>query len=256
MSENEIIIDQGYGGLNPVQFGHEVCEPSHAYGPAVRTYYLIHYVHRGCGIFVQGGMTHRVQAGDMFVIRPLEETYYEADGKDPWEYSWIGFTAKTLPLDLPAVVELYQAGEIFDAMRRCREYEGGRSAYLSAKLWELFAALLEGRKKAPGHVEKALTLMRSEYMNGITILDIASRLNLDRSYFSTLFRESMGVAPQQYLNDLRMENAARLMAEYAQPPTIAALSTGYTDIYNFSRMFKKHYGVSPREYIRLHRVKN
>ena len=41
MTHSEIVIDYRYGGLNPVEFGHEKCEPAHAYGPAVRTYWLL-----------------------------------------------------------------------------------------------------------------------------------------------------------------------------------------------------------------------
>ena len=32
------------GGLYVCQMGEEACEPSHAYGPAVRDHYLIHFV--------------------------------------------------------------------------------------------------------------------------------------------------------------------------------------------------------------------
>ena len=143
MMKTEIVIDHKYEGLNPVQFGFEACEPGHFYGPAVRTYYLIHYVHKGQGIFVREGKTYPVSAGQMFIIRPLEETYYEADKDDPWEYTWIGFTAQEFPASLDeAVIASYGAGEIFEAMRRCGEWEGGRSAYLSGKLWELFASVV------------------------------------------------------------------------------------------------------------------
>ena len=40
----ETIMDMGYGGMNPVQLGYEDCEPSHSFGPAVREYWLLHYV--------------------------------------------------------------------------------------------------------------------------------------------------------------------------------------------------------------------
>ena len=73
----EIIIDREYPGFNPVQFGYEDCRPGHAVGPGIRTHWLLHYVVWGKGIFCRDGVTHEVRPGDIFVIPPYEETYYE-----------------------------------------------------------------------------------------------------------------------------------------------------------------------------------
>ena len=77
--------------LNVYQCGHHDCEPGHAYGPAVRDHYLIHYIYSGCGKFYFDGNTYSLHAGDGFLIVPDKITYYQADSKDPWSYSWIGF---------------------------------------------------------------------------------------------------------------------------------------------------------------------
>lgn len=34
-----------------------------------------------------------MHAGNIFVIPPYLETYYQADAQNPWHYVWIGFTA-------------------------------------------------------------------------------------------------------------------------------------------------------------------
>ena len=52
---------------------------------------LLHYVVRGKGIFRRGKREYALQAGEIFVIRPGEVTYYEADMRDPWEYMWVAF---------------------------------------------------------------------------------------------------------------------------------------------------------------------
>lgn len=250
MTVSEIIIDAHYDGLNPVQLGHEKCSPRHSYGPAVRTHWLLHYIVSGCGIFVKDGKTHQVNPGDVFVIAPYEETYYEADAVNPWNYIWIGFTAETLPCPLEKpVIHNAALGKVFSEALQCKNMNLGKSAYLSAKLWELFSYLLDSNNTQSNYIDKAINCMNLEYPNGITVSEIADRLNLNRSYFSALFKEKMGVSPQIYLNNLRMERAADLMVTYQKTPTVAASSTGYTDIYNFSKMFKRHFGISPRAYI-------
>lgn len=250
MTYSEIIIDNHYGGLNPVQFGHENCEPSHAYGPAVRTHWLLHYVAAGFGRFTRESVTYKVGPGQIFVIPPYLETYYEADKERPWQYIWIGFTTEE---ELPEM--LYQpvifcpdAGEIFNEMMSCSSMENGRSAFLSGCLWKLMAALLERGKPKSDYIEKALNCMHSEYAQGITVKEIAGRLGLDRSYFSTIFSERVGTAPGEYLGNLRLNKAAELMTAYGERPSTAAFSVGYADVCHFSKVFKKHFGVSPREY--------
>lgn len=247
---SEIIIDEHYQGLNPMQFGHEKCAPGHCFGPAVRTHWLLHYVISGCGTFVKGGKTYRVVPGDTFVIEPYEETYYEADGDNPWHYIWIGFTGEP-PYKLNmAVIHAPALGDIFTDALRCATMNRGRSAFLASVLWQIFACLLDEEHREYDYIKQAIHCMKLDYANGITVAEIADKLNLNRSYFSVLFKERTGLSPQDYLTNLRMETAKELMVKYKKTPSIAAFSTGYNDIYNFSRMFKRHTGMSPTAYIK------
>jgi len=71
--------------------GRESCQPGHSYGPAIRKQYLIHFVLAGCGKFHVGGRISELSAGDAFLIRPGEVTYYQADQNEPWTYAWMAF---------------------------------------------------------------------------------------------------------------------------------------------------------------------
>lgn len=252
MDRSEIIIDCHYGGLNPVQFGYETCQPAHSYGPAVRTHWLLHYVVSGFGSFTRENVTYKVEPGQIFVIPPFLETYYEADRERPWQYTWIGFTTE---MELPEVffhpvISYPDVGEIFNEMMSCAAMENGRSAFLSGCLWKLVALLLEKGKPKADYIDKALNCMHSEYSRGITVQEIADRLGLDRSYFSSLFSKRVGVSPGEYLINLRLTKAAELMRVYRERPSTAAMSVGYEDMYHFSRIFKKHFGLPPREYMK------
>lgn len=257
MMYNVIVTDEGYGGLNPMQFGYENCENSHSYGPTTRTHWLIHFVESGFGIFRIRNNEYTVGPEEMFVIPPLVETYYEADSKNPWSYVWIGFTTeKDLPLELPDIIHCPKALGVFSSMKNAASMGNGRSAFLSSELWKLFAILLENEKHTISYVDKAIQCIHSEYMYDLTIEKIAARLGLDHSYFSALFKEKMGVSPKQYLFNYRMNVAVSLMLESGCSISVAAYSVGYTDVCNFSKMFKKHFGVSAREYIKGRQYKN
>ena len=71
--------------------GYETCKPSHSYGPVLRSGYLIHYILSGNGYYKVSQKTYRLGKGDAFLICPDELIYYEADKKNPWTYTWIGF---------------------------------------------------------------------------------------------------------------------------------------------------------------------
>lgn len=253
----EIVVDQHFADLNPVQFGYEDCKPSHFYGPAVRTYWLLHYVVSGSGSFTREGKTYQLGAGDLFVIPPYLETYYEADAGHPWRYIWIGFTAGCpLPETLrKPVLHCPGAGALFEKMKGCGRLEAGRSAYLTACLWELMSLFAEQGKERVDYVEKAISCIHSEYMHDLTVQGLADRLGLDRSYFSSLFKERTGLPPVQYLIRYRMEKAAELMLEHGESPSTAASSVGYPDLYHFSKLFKAHFGLSPREYVKVKKNK-
>ncbi len=258
MRFSEIILNEKYPGLNPRAFGYETCQPSHAFGPAVRTHWLLHYVESGFGKFTREGVTYDVRPGDIFVIPPYLETFYKADETRPWSYVWIGFSVKDAELQEvfgQPVISCPEAGEIFNAMRLCHQYEKGRSAYLAGCLWKLVSLLQEQGKQKPDYIDMALACIHAEFATGITVQQIADRLSLDRSYFSTVFTARMGIPPRDYLRNYRMNKAAELMTVHGERPSTAALSVGYEDLFHFSKAFKQHFGLAPREYIKQYKEK-
>ncbi len=253
MQKEILLTDLKLRDVNPVICGWEDCRPGHAFGPAVRFYWLLHYVVHGRGIFRSGEKSYPVRAGQFFVIRPFEVTQYQADEQEPWEYIWIGFTAGLpLPekLQTASVFTSNRCGHIFSSLLEAEILKEGRELYLCGKIYQLLSQITQEESGDPDYVEQAKTYIESNYMKEISIQELARKLNLNRSYFSSLFRKKTGKSPQQYLTDHRMERACQLMTEYGYTPGQAALSTGYADIFCFSRMFRRHFGISPSEYCR------
>ena len=244
-----IIKDEEFSDLNPVQFGYENCNKSHSFGPAIRTHWLIHFVISGFGIFKIRDKEYKITPGEMFVIPPYIETYYEADSVNPWSYIWIGFTTtREVTEKLLDVIKYPEAERIFSSMKNCESFSNGRSAYLSARLWDLFALLSEGENNKYDHIEKAVEFIHSNYMHDITVEKIAQHLHLERTYFSVIFKNKTGLSPKQYLLNYRMSIAATLITKKHIAISVVANSVGYSDLYTFSKMFKRHFGVSPSNY--------
>lgn len=101
-------------------------------------------------------------------------------------------------------------------------------------------------------VDAALTMIiHGVYDSSFQIASIYENIPLSKPYFTTLFRQSTGMTPLQYLTEKRMENAKKLLLQKEELRlSIGEIADmcGYNDIYYFSRIFKKHTGLSPTQW--------
>lgn len=86
----------------------------------------------------------------------------------------------------------------------------------------------------------------------IRIEKLATMCNITPEYFRSIFKNTYGVSPINYINNLKMAKAKELIDSQMYSITAAANLSGYVDISHFSREFKKKFEVSPKEYIRYH----
>jgi AraC-like DNA-binding protein len=80
---------------------------------------------------------------------------------------------------------------------------------------------------------------------------LAEKMGMARAYFSTRFKEEIGMAPHEYLTALRIQKAC-LLLESGEDHSIEEIAylVG-SDPKNFSRQFKQHTGKTPLEYKRM-----
>lgn len=247
-----VLTNRKFEDINPLFCGTEACEPSHKYGPAVRRYYLLHYVLSGEGVFEGQDGVWRVSAGEFFLIRPGEITTYTADEHEPWQYVWIAFDGRCAALldDASPVGRLPRAifSELHDALvQNFAEFGNGREFYLASLLHRIFAELHSARPSSPHYASRAKSYISAMYMQDISVESVADTLSLNRRYLSRLFRERYGVTMQEYIVSVRLEAAAKLLSDGYSVGESARLC-GYRDQFNFSKMFRRRYGVSPKEY--------
>ena len=74
---------------------------------------------------------------------------------------------------------------------------------------------------------------------------------MNEKYFCRFFKEFTNITPIDYINRLRIENAAHSLLEAGFTVTEAALDNGFNDISYFSKIFKKYKGVSPKRYSKI-----
>ncbi|MEJ8307156.1 AraC family transcriptional regulator [Saccharibacillus sacchari] len=83
-----------------------------------------------------------------------------------------------------------------------------------------------------------------------TVARLAEAAGLNSRQYASAFRAITGLSPLEYLNDLRIEHAGRLLRRGNGPLREVASRTGFRDEYYFSRRFRAATGSSPGRYAR------
>ncbi|MCR5755988.1 MAG: response regulator [Acetatifactor sp.] len=106
----------------------------------------------------------------------------------------------------------------------------------------------EREKKSKKRIELAKTFIEEHYRDQITLNDIADYVELNASYFSNLFKVETGMNFSEYLLNIRMEHAKKLLRDPKIKVYEIGNMVGYEDAVSFGRAFKKKYDMSPKDY--------
>jgi two-component system response regulator YesN len=97
-------------------------------------------------------------------------------------------------------------------------------------------------------IYKAIHFISNNFVEKITLEDVASEIFLSPAYFSKIFKEQTGYNFSQYLNKLRIEKSKSLLRNSRIPLVDIAGMVGYEDQSYYSKVFKKITGNSPGKY--------
>ncbi|MFC0215368.1 response regulator [Paenibacillus chartarius] len=86
------------------------------------------------------------------------------------------------------------------------------------------------------------------YAEELKSCDIAEMLKVTPNYFSSIFKQETGRTFHEYVNEVRLGKAKKLLAETPELVATVAHSVGYKEYKYFSNLFKKHFGLSPTEF--------
>jgi AraC-like DNA-binding protein len=245
-----VVVPGTCHGIAPIYYGYEECAPAHRFGPAVRDYYLLHYIFRGGGTLYKNGQAYSVQQGDVFVILPNEITTYQASTENPWTYCWIGFYGSDQLVFLSEpVLRQPPVRYIFEQIRDCAAETQRDFRIFSLTfelLWQLSSAAGKPSRGAANYAVYTRTHLENMYMTPVTIEGLAKSLHIDRRHLTDVFRKTYGISPHAFLMEVRMKKAREfLRGGYSVSDTAAMV--GFSDLPNFSRKYKAYYGISPRD---------
>ena len=263
----------GIHPLNLDYFGAEQCRNGYAFGPFVRTSFLLHIVKSGRGKLSRDDMTWPVREGQAFLIRPGEVTVYQADEVDPWYYMWIGFHGLLaeemagragFSEDNPVITcrNISRVTGVMDQLLECREMTYVNELMQMGYLYHVMGLLTAGSDRsvipkndtleAPNtekvYVREAMNLLSDPQNPQIKVTDVARTIGISRGYLSSLFKRELMISPQEFQIRFRLEKALYFLRNTDLSVSAIAEELGYMDVLSFSKSFHKHLGMSPSAY--------
>ena len=100
---------------------------------------------------------------------------------------------------------------------------------------------------------RAIEFMRAESHRPLGVEQVAAAAGVSRRTLERMFTADMGKTVHDYLVQLRLQGARRLLRQTDMPVGDVPARSGYLSMSAFAQMFAAHTGMTPREYRDRHR---
>ena len=258
-------------GLQPLEIGFQDCPPGHAFGPAIREGYLLHFIFSGQGTFRRNGKTSQLAHGEGFLIRAGDLVQYEADRTVPWTYGWIllsGMHTEAFfhPCGLDGNDDTFRfdpvrtGSDCFQTFLSMKHWQAGRDLSMLSAVLRLLAEIQDSQRETSGvkqveatvhSIDRLCRFISDHHASRISLDRMAAQAGLNPRYLCTVFKNATGLTPYAYLTRVRMTRACTLLRDSDLTIGDIARSVGYDDPLHFSRMFRRMFGTNPKAWRRV-----
>jgi two-component system, response regulator YesN len=140
--------------------------------------------------------------------------------------------------------------ERMDALNDCVDPEAA-SRWLRIEMDRFLSAYAAWRRQySESTIATAMRYIEEHYAESLSLMQVASHVHLNASYFSHLFKKETGHSFVNYLVQVRMDRAKQLLRNTDLSVTEVAGIVGYDLPNYFAKLFRQSTGISPKEYRR------
>ena len=222
-------------------------------------------VHTGDAVFVMSGQLHSISQLNKSVMEYenilFKPSMLKSGGHD---LCWESFISPLLSasVSVPPVIRAdnkihFKLAEYIQTIDKlCDEKNSGYQVAVKGYLYLMVNLLVSESipKAEKAHVKQldkikaVLSYIDEHYSESISVEDMAALCFYSKSYFMKFFKECMGTSFISYLNDYRLEIAAKMLLAADDNILDISSACGFDNLSYFTRSFKKKYGVTPGKY--------
>ncbi|MFM2310950.1 MAG: hypothetical protein RLZZ04_226 [Cyanobacteriota bacterium] len=112
----------------------------------------------------------------------------------------------------------------------------------------------ENRSLTHTQLQQAIDYIHSHLNQDLSLAKLASIINISPTYFASLFKQSMGIAPHQYVIQQRVEQAKLMLSKTDLAIADIALQVGFSNQSHLTRHFKHFTKVTPKQFCKIVRM--
>lgn len=100
----------------------------------------------------------------------------------------------------------------------------------------------------PSFVEESIKFIKENYCEKLTLQQVSSHVFMNPQYFSRIFKKEVGVTYTDYVNNLKILHACKLLETTSYAAYRISSECGFSDQSYFNRVFFNHTKMTPKEY--------
>lgn len=219
--------------------------------PHFAGYARIYYITGGCVTYRDSVQIRQLEIGKLYVF-PSHAPFSITHAVDS-KLCCLWYHADLFPVVIDKLIEFKVEGALEYLLKALiSEISNDRieTDFYKKMVQALEAYILESGSFSSPEPEllNVLNYIRNSYTDrSCTVKSISMHFGYSAEYFIRFFKKHMNITPYQYITNLRMLEAQRLLLE-GIPVTQIAEIIGYGECKAFSRAFSERYGIAPSRY--------
>ncbi|MBX2814694.1 MAG: AraC family transcriptional regulator [Saprospiraceae bacterium] len=153
-------------------------------------------------------------------------------------------TSKALHQDFLQIVDLPEHEQLIQLLSLlCRLANSPEQEVLSS------ADMRQYKDQHSDRLTQVVRHISDHYADDISLQDIADVACMTTNSFCRFFKKKTNKSFTQFLNEVRIKNAARILVQNTVPVSEAGYKVGYKSLTNFYKQFRQVMGCSPKAYL-------
>ena len=211
---------------------------------------MLHLWHGG--ILHVNGVPHPFTPGTRFVISPRSRCRLERTSEEDTYQFWTYFAPLETKVGEMAVPIQSSFEDRLESLKRdaatALDLFAYNKGFVRALVWALLWSVAEepSRFRSSIVIERAEELIEAGIGGKLRVQDLATELMVSHNHLTRQFVRELGVTPQEYIRNLRLNIAVRLLTTTTTPIKRIAVRVGVPDLKQFNRLVKDRLGHPPR----------